>query len=125
MPPKDPPAPPPPPKCGFHGSNGAFVIEPGLRADVVATAVAERTIWWVSTSNTAQKEGNDKRFGDLVRYWLVGHTGTIHPGKLEAVQQAALDPSVMYGNLGMPPSTQRFRSSALPKRRSTRVSQRK
>jgi hypothetical protein len=97
--PKDPPA-PPPPKCGFHGPNGAFVTEADLRADVVTAALAERKIWWGSTGNTAQKEDANARFGDLVRYWLAGRTGTIRPGKLEAVQQAALDPSVTYSNLG-------------------------
>ncbi|UJS22193.1 MAG: DUF2272 domain-containing protein [Candidatus Brocadia sp.] len=87
-------------KCGFHGPSGAFVKEADLRAAVATAALDERKIWWMGAGSTAQKEDNDSRFGDLVRYWLAGHTGTIRPGKLEAVQKAALDPSVTYGNLG-------------------------
>jgi subtilisin family serine protease len=86
------------PKCGFHGPKGVFVKEADLRSAVVIAALNERKIWRVG--NTSQKEDNDARFGDLVRYWLAGRTGTIHPGKLKAVQQAALDPDVTYGNLG-------------------------
>lgn len=101
------------PKCGFHGPNGAFVIEADLRAAVATVARDERNIWWVG--NTAQKEDNNVRFGDLVRYWLAGHTGTIRPGKLESVQKAALDPSVTYSNRGnatLEKDVQKFRKAA-------------
>src|SRR5262249_79192 len=103
------------PKCGFHGPNGAFVIEVDLRAAVATAAVDERKIWWVGTGNTAQKEDNDARFGDLVRYWLAGHTGTIRPGKLEVVQIAAIDPSIKYSNLSnatLNTAVQAFRKAA-------------
>ncbi|MGH9890602.1 MAG: DUF2272 domain-containing protein, partial [bacterium] len=92
---------PPLNKCGFHGPDSAFVLDADLRAAVVKAAVDERTLWFDSGSKTFQNEITDARFGDLVRYWLAGHTGTIRPGKLEAVQKAAIDSSVKskYGNL--------------------------
>jgi hypothetical protein len=86
--------------CGFHGPDGAFVTAADLRAGIVSAALAERAIWWVSTSSTVQKEDNGKRFGDLVRYWLAGQTGTIPPNTLGAALTAALDPLTTYDNLG-------------------------
>ena len=94
-----PPA-PPPPTCAFQGPNGVLVTEADLRSAVANAASRERQKWLDSTSQTLQNEANDKRFGDLVRYWLAGLGGKVHPGKLEAVQQAALNPSITYGNLG-------------------------
>jgi subtilisin family serine protease len=75
------------PKCGFHGPNGAFVAGADLRQAVADAALNERKIWW--TGNTAQKEDDDARFGDLVRYSLAGQSSKIPPDKLEVVQQAA------------------------------------
>jgi hypothetical protein len=99
LPPPQPTPAPSPPQCGFHGPGGVFVLEEALRATIGAVALTERNIWFDRVSSAFQKEGADARFGDLVRYWLQGHTETIRPGKLKAIQQAALDPSITYGNL--------------------------
>jgi hypothetical protein len=85
--------------CGFHGPDGAFAPEAALRAAVVAAATAERRKWFDARGKAFHKEQTDARFADLVRYWLAGRTGTIRPGKLEAVQQASLDPRIAYTNL--------------------------
>jgi hypothetical protein len=86
--------------CGFYGHDGTLAVtEATLRASIAAAALAERTIWWVSASTTPQKESDDTRFGDLVRYWLAGQTGLIPPGAIDAALKAALDPSVKYANL--------------------------
>ena len=87
------------PKCGFHGPNGAFVTEADLRKAVVEAALNERKIWWAG--NTAEKEDQDARFGDLVRYALAGQSSKIPPGKLEPLQQAAAaGGGSVFSNLG-------------------------
>jgi hypothetical protein len=86
-------------QCGFHRADKTVVSEADLRAAVVAATVAERTRWFAAATSTFRKEHDNTRFGDLVRYWLAGRNSEIQPGRLEAVQQAAVDPAVSYGNL--------------------------
>ena len=85
--------------CGFHRPDGVVLPEADVRAAVVTAALAERTKWFDAAGKTLQKENDAARFGDLVRYWLSGHTKNVHPQKLRALEQAAIDPSITYGNL--------------------------
>jgi hypothetical protein len=82
--------------CGFEGPDGVSVTESDLRKAVVDAARQEHTIWF--PGGNAQKEDDDARFGDLVRYWLAGADSLIHPGNLELLQKASKDPAI-YGNL--------------------------
>ncbi len=100
-----PPA-PPQARCGFPGPNGVIVEEKGLGSAIANAALSERRRWFDSRGKTLQREDNDSRFIDLVRYWLAvpvelrkGVRVQIQPGIFEALQKAALDPGITYGNL--------------------------
>jgi hypothetical protein len=86
-----------PAACGFHRVDGTVASIADVRRAIANAAKMERAKWFVG--GAFEKEGHDSRFGDLVRYWLAGLTGKIHPGKLELLQAAALDPSIVYDNL--------------------------
>ena len=49
--------------------------------------------------HSLQKEHEPARFGDLVRYWLAGSSGSIRPDRLVAAQQAATASGIPYGTL--------------------------
>lgn len=92
-------APPPQTLCGFHRPDRRVVTDADLRSAIVAAAIAERARWFAAATSTVQKEDHDGRFGDLVRYWLGGQNSDVRPGKLEALQQAAVSGAITYGNL--------------------------
>lgn len=66
---------------------------------MVKAAVGERARWFPAPSGPFELESTDARFGDLLRYWLAGKNGDIRPGKLEALQTAAIAATLVYGNL--------------------------
>lgn len=99
MPPPKQPA-PPPAQCGFPKPDGTLVDEAVLREAVVKEAQKELARWFDQRTKTFQNEGTDARFGDLVRYWMTGFNGKIHPGTLDAAQKAANAPGITYENLG-------------------------
>ncbi|HEX6086014.1 MAG TPA: DUF2272 domain-containing protein, partial [Thermoanaerobaculia bacterium] len=86
-------------KCAFHRADKTFVELSDLRRAVVDEAIAEEKFWFDPAKKTHRQEHEDAQFGRLVSYWLGGIDSTIHPGKLEALQNAALGPGITYGNL--------------------------
>src|ERR1041385_1156816 len=87
-------------KCAFYRADMKFIELSDLRKEVVAEAIKEEKHWFDPPAKKIHLQENEKQqFGHLVKYWLGGIDSTIPPAKVEPLQNAAVDPTITYGNL--------------------------